>query len=68
MKRRQTMAVKIDMDISKSCYGCKFFNRSYSFVFGTDVDECVIEESLIMFDPKEGRPSWCPLQEIKECE
>lgn len=60
--------IYIEKDISKSCYGCKFFNRLYSFVFETDIDECVIEGSLIMFNPKEGRPSWCPLQEVKEFE
>lgn len=59
------MAVRIEMDVPKSCCECKFFYNSYNFVFGTDIDECVIERSLIMFNPKEGRPSWCPLKEIK---
>ena len=50
----------------KYCYECKFFSHSYSFVFENYIDECLIEKSLIMFDPEEGRPSWCPLQEVKE--
>ena len=59
--------VTIEMDMPKRCYDCKFFNRSYSFVFEQDLDECLLESSLIMCDPEEGKPSWCPLQEVNEC-
>lgn len=65
-KRDIIMSVKIEMEMPKSCHKCKFFSHSYSFVFENDIDECLIEKSLIMFDPEKGRPSWCPLQEVKE--
>lgn len=60
------MVVKIKMKMPKRCYDCKFFNHSYSFVWGNALDECLIERSLIMCDPEEARMSWCPLQEAKE--
>lgn len=60
------MPVKIDMEMPRRCYDCKFFNHSYSFVFETDTDECMAEKSLLLFDPEEGRADWCPLQEVKE--
>ena len=58
--------VKIEMEMPKRCYDCKFYNHSYSFVWGTDLDECLLEKSLIMCDPEESKPTWCPLQEVKE--
>lgn len=60
------MNVKVEMEMPKRCYDCKFFNHFYSFVWEKDFDECLFEKSLIMCDPEEGKPSWCPLQEIKE--
>lgn len=57
------MAIKIDMKMPKRCYDCKFFDHSYSFVWERDIDECVVEKSLIMCDPEKGKPDWCPLKE-----
>lgn len=53
--------VIIDMEMPKRCYDCKFFNHSYSFVFEQDLDECLLERSLIMCDVEEGKPTWLSL-------
>ena len=58
--------VMIEMEMPKRCCDCKFFNRSYSFMWGQDLDECVLEKSVMMCDPEDGKPSWCSLQEVKE--
>ena len=59
------MTVKIDMDMPKSCYHCKFYDHSYNMIFETNTDICLVECSYIMFDPEEGRAEWCPLKECK---
>lgn len=43
--------IQIEMKMPKRCYDCKFFNHSYNFVFEKDLDECLVEKSLMMCDP-----------------
>ena len=52
------MAVKIEMDMPKSCSSCRF--RWFGMCAATDNAKGIFKQN-----PKR-RPSWCPLQEVKE--
>ena len=57
------MAVKIDMDMPKSCKNCRFLwptNGFFMCVAANDYEIQPVEERLM-----DKKPSWCPL---KECE
>lgn len=58
--------IKIDMEMPKSCKECRFRISSY-------ISYCIAKEPVFRPIPFEeeraklnNRPSWCPLQEVKE--
>lgn len=48
------MPVKIEMEMPKSCWGCKLYYR----------ESCILDDTLLCED--DNRPRKCPLQEVKE--
>lgn len=60
--------VMINMEMPKSCGVCRFFTKDHC-----EISYCSAKSEklwLIPFreerDAKNNRPSWCPLQEVKE--
>ena len=63
------MAVKIDMEMPKSCYSCRFCEadnellRAYCYAKFKHPFTIALTKDISEF---KQRPSWCPLQEVKE--
>lgn len=56
------MAVKIEMEMPKSCFDCKFLESE-----NRDTHFCYITRICLQETDNWGiRQSWCPLQEVKE--
>ena len=55
------MTVKINMEMPKSCDKCRFvWPKRYDVCCLADKEHKIIQQKEI------DRPSWCPLQEVKE--
>ena len=60
--------IQIEMDMPKSCGKCRFFTKD-----DCDISYCTAKSEkmwIITFAEERilanNRPSWCPLQEVKE--
>lgn len=55
------MTVKIDMEMPKSCHNCNFlYPKGYKVCCIATSSKKIITEDV------QNKPSWCPLQEVKE--
>lgn len=52
--------VMLEMEMPKSCAECFSYNVNLIFSF------CKLSKRDIRGDEYKTRPSWCPLQEVKE--
>ena len=60
------MTVKIEgMEMPRYCAGCKlnFYDRAFKKYVCLPADSTLTDEEFYA----ETRPSWCPLQGVKEC-
>lgn len=53
------MTVKIEMEMPTCCDKCKFMLETFPQCFCFITDYWIVEKS-------HEKPSWCPLQEVKE--
>lgn len=58
------MPVKIDMEMPKACKDCTLsrYDEYLGFICGPTEKHIKLKEYWRL----SGRPSWCPLQEVKE--